>query len=45
MPSTKKRQVDDGTMVTFSVMVYYTNEFADVTPDPEGFVDQVILVS
>ena len=33
---------DSTTMVEFSVMIYYTRQFAAVTPDIPGFVDQVL---
>ena len=33
---------DDGGMVEFSVMIYYTPEFAAITSDIPGFVDQVL---
>jgi hypothetical protein len=32
---------DDTTMAEFSVMVYYTRQVAEITPDIPGFVDQV----
>ena len=34
---------DKTTIVTYSVMIYYTKAFADITPDIEGFTD--ILIS
>ena len=33
---------DTTTVVTYSVMIYYTPDFASVTPDIEGWVDQVL---
>jgi len=33
---------DNDTMVTYSVMFYYTPEVAEATADIEGFIDQVI---
>ena len=33
---------DTTTMVEFSVMIYYTPQFAAITPDIPGFVDQVL---
>ena len=33
---------DTSTVVTYSVMIYYTPDFAAVTPDIEGWVDQVL---
>ena len=34
---------DNTTIVTYSVMIYYTKAFADITPDIEGYTD--ILIS
>ena len=34
--------VDTTTIVTYSVKVYYTPEFADATEDVQGFIEQVI---
>ena len=36
------RKYNKKTVVTFSVMFYYTPEFAVVTPDIEGYIDQLI---
>ena len=36
---------DSTTIVTFSVMFYYTQEFEAVTADIEGFVDQIIDIT
>ena len=36
---------DNTTMVEFSVMIYYTPEFAAITPDIPGFVDQVLAAT
>ena len=36
---------DTTTVVTYSVMIYYTPEFAAATPDIEGWVDQVLAES
>ena len=33
---------DDNTMVTYSVMFYYTPEFAAITSDIPGYIDQVL---
>ena len=33
---------DDGAVAEFSVMIYYTAQFAAITPDIAGFVDQVL---
>merc|ERR1712168_1044606 len=33
---------DTTTVVTYSVMIYYTPDFASITPDIEGWVDQVL---
>jgi hypothetical protein len=32
---------DDTTMAEFSVMIYFTRQLAEITPDIPGFVDQV----
>ena len=34
--------LDNSTMAEFSVMIYYTPQFAAITPDIPGFVDQVL---
>ena len=36
---------DTTTIVTFSLMFYYTQEFEAVTADIEGFVDQIIDIT
>ena len=36
------RAEDTTTIVTYSAMIYYTPDFASVTPDIEGYVDQVL---
>ena len=36
---------DTTTVVTFSLMFYYTPEFEEVTADIEGFVDQIIDIT
>ena len=36
------RAEDTTTIVTYSAMIYYTPDFASVTPDIEGWVDQVL---
>ena len=38
----EKGAKDTTTVVTYSAMIYYTPDFASVTPDIEGFVDQVL---
>ena len=35
-------KTDNTAMVEFSVMIYYTPQFAAITPDIPGFVDQVL---
>jgi len=40
--SKTKSVADNKTIVTYSVMIYYTLQFASVTADVEGFVNQVI---
>ena len=37
--------VDNTTVVTFSLMFYYTPEFEAITADIEGFVDQIIDIT
>ena len=39
------RNEDNTTIVTYSVMFYYTQEFEDVTADIEGFVDHIIDIT
>ena len=41
-PAPAPREDDNSTMVTYSVMFYFTPQFAAVTADIPGFIDQVI---
>ena len=40
--STIKSSADTRTIVTYTVKVYYTPQFAATTADIDGFIDQVI---
>ena len=40
--SISQKVLDDGSIKTYSIMVYYTPEFAAVTEDIEGWVDLVL---
>ena len=47
-PQTKLMQdevEDNTTIVTYSVMFYYTREFAEITDDIEGFVDEAVAIT
>ena len=39
---TEQAESDNVTMVTYSIKIYYTPQFAAATPDIDGFIDQVI---
>ena len=43
--SSSEAEADNTTIVTFSLMFYYTPEFEAVTADIEGFVDQIIDIT
>ena len=45
-PFTVEDRVEDTTtIVTYSVMFYYTQAFEDATPDIDGFLDQLVSVA
>ena len=43
--TSEERVEDTTTIVTFSVMFYYTQSFEDATADIEGFLDQVVSIA
>merc|ERR1719219_2505156 len=45
MEMVEDRVEDTTTIVTYSVMFYYTQAFEDATADIEGFLDQVVTIT